>query len=258
MSTLVVQTANLTWRELRFLLRQPAYLAFNLVQPMVWLLLFGQLFKKVTEIPGFGGGSYIGFMTPGIVCMTVLFSSAWSGMGFIQDMDRGVMNRFLVSPTSRTAMLGGKLAYHAITLAVQTLIVIGVGLATGARYAGGVIGVLVTLLAAVLLSLAFGSFSNALALLIRTPEALIGIANFLVLPLTFTSSALMATSVAPSWLQTASKYNPVNWAVDACREALSGSGDWASIGLHLAGLAAFAAVLMWLATRAFRVYQKSV
>lgn len=189
MTAVLVQTGNLTIREVRALLRQPFFIAVTLVQPMIWLVMFGQLFKRVADIPGFGTDSYIDFMTPGIVIMTALFSSVWVGMGLIDDMDRGVMNRLLVSPTHRGAILIGKLAYLAVSLTIQSLIVVGVGLAMGARYSGGVLGVLVTIVAAILLAVSFGSLSNAIALLVRMRDSLIAASQFLVLPLSFLSSA---------------------------------------------------------------------
>ena len=127
----------LTIRSLRTLARQPMYLAFNLVQPMVWLLLFGQLFTRVAELPGFGSTSYLEYLTPGVVVMTAVFSAGWAGTSFIQDMDRGVMDRNLTSPVSRGAMIAGSLAYQAVTTIIQSLIVFGVGYLAGARYAGG-------------------------------------------------------------------------------------------------------------------------
>lgn len=258
MTTVVVQTGNLMLRELRFLARQPIYIAFTLVQPMIWLLLFGQLFKNVVHLPGFGGGSYAGFLAPGVVVMTALFSSGWSGMGFIQDMQRGVMDRLLVSPARRSAVMSGKLANTAVTTAVQTLIVLVVAFAIGARFAGGVLGVLVTVAAAILLAVSFGSLSNALALLVRREETLIAVAQFLTLPLSFLSSAIIAKEAAPAWIGHVMTYNPVDWAVSASREALAANPDWSDVLLHGGLLLALTVVMASLATLAFRSYQRSV
>jgi ABC-2 type transport system permease protein len=137
---------------------------------------------------------------------------------------------------------------------IQTLTVFAIAYAAGARFPGGAGGVAVTLLAAVLISVIIASLSNALALLLRQQEALIGISQFIVLPLQFLSSALMALSVAPGWVHDAARYNPVDWAVVASRQALLGDPDWARLGL----LAALAAVMAWLATRAFGAYQRSL
>ena len=145
------------------------------------------------EIPGFGsGGTYLEFITPGVIIMTALFSSGWAGTVYIEDMNRGVMDRLLASPVRRGAMMVGTLAYQAVTTVVQTLTVFAIAYAAGARFPGGLGGVAVTLLAAVLISVIIASLSNALALLLRQQEALIGISQFIVLPLQFLSSALMA------------------------------------------------------------------
>jgi ABC-2 type transport system permease protein len=86
---------HMTRRKLQSMIRQPWYLAITLVQPIIWLLLFGALFKKIVDIPGFHGGSYIDFLTPGIVVMTALFSSGWSGMGMLGDLERRLGHRAL-------------------------------------------------------------------------------------------------------------------------------------------------------------------
>jgi ABC-2 type transport system permease protein len=250
----------LTARAVRTLSRQPAYAAITLVQPVIWLLLFGQLFRNVVRIPGFttASGSYLEFLTPGVVVMTALFSSGWAGTVFIEDMDRGVMDRLLASPVRRGAMIVGTLAYQSLTTVVQTLIVFGIALASGARFAGGAAGVLATVLAACLISVIIASFSDAVALLVRQQEALIGISQFIVLPLQFLSSSIMDTRVAPAWVRHVARYNPVDWASTASRAALSAGTDWGVVLPRLGLLAGLAAVVGWLATRAFRSYQRSL
>jgi ABC-2 type transport system permease protein len=227
---------------------------------MIWLLLFGALFESIADVPGFAAahGSYLEFITPGIVMMTALFSSGWAGTVYIEDMERGVMDRLLASPVSRGAMIVGTLAYQGLTTVIQTLVVLVIAFAAGARFPGGLAGVLVTLLAAVLISVIIASLSDALALLLRQQEALIGISQFIVLPLQFLSSALMDTALAPEWVRTVARYNPVDWAVVAAREALSAGTDWGAVWPRLALLAGLATVMAWLATRAFGSYQRSI
>ena len=260
MSTAVVHSSLLTTRAVRTLLRQPAYMAITLVQPVIWLLLFGQLFRNVVHIPGFShaSGSYLEFITPGVIVMTALFSSGWAGTAYIEDMDRGVMDRLLASPVRRGAVMVGTLAYQSLTTIVQTLIVLGIAFASGARFSGGAAGVLVTVVAACLISVVIASFSNAIALLVRQQEALIGISQFIVLPLQFLSSAIMDTSVAPAWVRHVARYNPVDWATVASRSALSADADWGAILPRLGFLVALATLMAWLATRAFRSYQRSL
>src|SRR4051812_20259504 len=230
-SSLLQHAGFLTVRSTRALWRQPAFAIATLIQPIIWLLLFGELFRPVAEIPGFTAehGSYLEFITPGVVVMTALFSSGWAGTVYIEDMNRGVMDRLLASPVRRGAMMIGTLAYQALTTVLQTLVIVGIALLAGARFPGGVVGVAVTVLAAVLISVIVASLSNALALLLRQQEALIGISQFIVLPLQFLSSAIMDTQLSPGWVRTTAHYNPVDWAVVAARQALSADTDWSAV-----------------------------
>jgi ABC-2 type transport system permease protein len=257
--TLVKQTGHMTVRHLRELWRQPWFVAVTLVQPVIWLLLFGTLFKRVTEIPGFHAhGSYIGFLVPGVVAMSALFSSAWSGMALIDDLNRGVTNRFLVTPVRREALIAGRLVKEAVVVVIQSLVIVALALLVGASFPGGAAGVLAMLAAAAVLACAFGAFSNGFALIARQEEALIGMAQFLLLPLTFLSSAFLASNLIPHGIRWLSQFNPLNWAVVAGRAATSSSVDWGGVGLRAGLLCALALVCLAFATRAFRSYQRSV
>lgn len=139
---------------------------------------------------------------------------------------------------------------------IQSIVVVALGLTLGARFDGGITGVIVLGLAAVLLAAAFSSLSNAIGLLTRTRESLIGFTTTLTLPLAFLSSAIMSRELAPHWIQHVMDYNPVDWAVTASRSALSESPDWGGIGLRLGGLAVVALGIGWLATRSSRTYQR--
>ena len=108
--TAVWHSLYIAQRHVRGLIRQPWYIAFTLLQPIMWLVLYSQLFKRVTDLPGFNTASYITFLTPGIIVSSALFSGGWSGMGVIVDIDKGVMDRLLVSPVSRVAIMAGRLA----------------------------------------------------------------------------------------------------------------------------------------------------
>ncbi|MGH3509804.1 MAG: ABC transporter permease, partial [Nocardioidaceae bacterium] len=202
MSTLVSHSVFLTSRSVKAFMRQPIFVVITLIQPMFWLLLFGKLFQSVVDIPGFSAhGSFLEYLTPGVIAMTALFSAMWAGTVYIEDMNRGVMDRLLASPVRRGAMMNGTLAYQAITSVVQTAVVLVVALAAGARFAGGVIGIAVTLVAAILLTVICAALSNAIALMSRRQESLIGISQFLSLPATFLSSAVMDPRLAPHWMQ---------------------------------------------------------
>jgi ABC-2 type transport system permease protein len=211
----------------------------------------------VVELPGFESGSYITFLAPGIVVMTALFSGGWNGMSLIADIDRGVMDRLLVSPVNRVALILGRLLALVVVCVIQSLILTTVGLALGARFAGGAVGVLVLILSAVLLAAPIAALSNCLALLVRRPESVIAASNFVLLPLTFLSPVFMAKGLMPGWIATVSRFNPVNWSVEAARSALGASPEWGAILVRIGLLLAFCAVAAWLASRTFRVYQRT-
>src|SRR5690242_17301084 len=157
----------MTRRSVSSLVRQPAFVVITLVQPAIWLLLFGALFQSAVQIPGFGAGgqSYLEFLTPGVVMMTALFSAAWAGTQYIEDMNLGVMDRLLASPVRRGALMNGTIAYQSITCVVQTTVIIVIAYAAGARFDNPLPGILLTFLAAVLLTIVFAALSNAVALL---------------------------------------------------------------------------------------------
>jgi ABC-2 type transport system permease protein len=257
MSTVLVHSGQMTLRSLRALARQPWYIAVTLVQPVIWLLLFGALFEKVTAIPGFGADDYIEFLTPGVVVLTALFSAGWSGMGIITDLDRGVMDRFLVSPVRRGALISGRGVYQALLTTVQSLIILGLGWVAGARWERPA-GMLVVLLAALLLAASFAALSDALALVLRREESVIAAVQFVVLPASFASATFMQLDLAPGWIQAVARFNPVDWAVQAGRDALTAGAAWGPVGLRLGALAVLAVVCSAVATRAFGAYTRSI
>lgn len=254
----LAHTWFMTVRHLQALMRQPWWIAISLVQPVTYLLLYAQVFARVVELPGFNARNYTTFVTPGIVVMMALFGGGWNGMGIIMEIDRGVMDRFLVSPVSRVAIIAGRLAQMSIITAVQATILLGLGMLLGARFDGGLTGLIVLLLCGVLVALPFGALSNAMALVIRRQESVIGASNFVLLPMTFLSPVFMAPALMPRWIQRLARYNPVTWSVEASRSALSASPDWRMIGAHLASLVLLSLGSAWVAVRAFRSYQRSV
>jgi ABC-2 type transport system permease protein len=256
--TLARQTTYMTVRHLRELWRQPWFVAVTLVQPVIWLLLFGALFKKIVEIPGFHGHSYIAFLAPGVVVMTAMFNSAWSGMALIEDINRGVTARFLVSPVRREALITGRIVKEAVVVVIQSLIIVGLALIVGATFPGGVAGVAALFVVSALLGATFGALSNGFGLIMRQEEALIGAVQFIVLPLTFLSSTFLESNLMPRWIQHVSDFNPVNWGVVAGRAATSSHPDWGLVASRTAFLAGLLVLCLAFATRAFRSYQRSV
>jgi ABC-2 type transport system permease protein len=258
MTELVRHSLTMTDRDIRRLIRQPWWIMVSLIQPVVWLLLFGPLFKNIADIPGFNAPSYIQFLTPGVIIMTAFFSGGWNGMATIDDVNRGVVDRLLVSPLRRSAFFIGHVIQTSVTIIIQVTIIVLLAYALGAHYSHGLLGVLVMFAAAILLGGALNAFSNGLALIFRREETLIATLNIFMLPLTFLSTAFMQKSMIPHWIQVAARYNPLNWAVVASREAITPGTDWNSVVTHLGLLAGLLVLCMAFAMGSIRVYQRSI
>ena len=248
----------LTHRRLQTFVRQPFFLVFTLVQPVIWLFLFGNLFRRVVELPGFGAASYLDYLVPGVIVMNAMSTNMWAGMGVLEEIDRGTLNRFLIAPVRRGAILNAGVVEQALATIVQSVIIALLGWAAGATYPGGPAGVAVLVLASVLLGTVFGAMSTAVGMLVRQRETIIALNTFLLLPLTFLSSAFMASALMPGWMRTIAAANPISWALDAARAALAADPDWGAVAVHGGWLLGLAVLMVWLSTRTFRAYQRSV
>ena len=257
MTAAVLHTQAITVRHVRNFLRQPWWIAISLMQPAIYLLLFSQLFQALGALPAFGG-SYLDFLLPGIVVMSALQSGGWAGTASIEDINRGVMDRMLVTPVRRTAVIVGHLGQQALIVVIQAAVLVVLGLVVGARFDGGVPGVVVMLVASILLGTAIGALSHAIALLTRTQETLIAVSQGIILPMTFLSTVFMVPQLMPDWMATVASFNPLTWAVDAARSALLGPTDWPFIAARLVWLAIFLVVSVVLSLRAFGRYRRSI
>jgi ABC-2 type transport system permease protein len=252
-------TWYLTGRRLRALGRQPFVLGMGVIQPVIWLFLFGELFHKVIDIPGFGyQGSYLAYLVPGIVAMNAMSGNMWAGMSTIEEIDRGTLNRFLVTPASRLAIMNASVAEQAVSTVVQTLIIVLLGLAGGASYPGGAVGIVVLTVASVLVGVFWGALSNMAGMLSRSREAIIGVYTLFMLPLMFLSSAFMQPSFLPGWMQAIASRNPLNWEVQIGRDAIAASTDWSAIAVRAAGLLALAVIAIAVSVTTFRKYARNV
>lgn len=237
--------------------------AMSLLQPVIWIVLFGQVYTALGSLPVCGDGGYIGYLVPGILMMTVLYSGAWAGTGYIDDMNSGVMDQLLSAPLSRSAIITGQLLQQLVINALQSGIVLGIGALAGARYPGGVGGILLALVAATMLATVFCCASSAVALITRNQVALIGLSQMIVLPATFLSTTMMPATLLPDWVQAVARWNPMTWAVELGRAGLDGSlfDGSADAGLLLAqggALLALAALAFAWTVRSIRAYQRSL
>jgi ABC-2 type transport system permease protein len=190
--------------------------------------------------------------------MAAFFSASWSGWATLTDLDRGVIDRFLATPVSRASIVVSQVVRSGIIGMAKALILLAVALTLGARVSAGPAGWVVLLLAAALVSSVFSGVSHGIALIVRNEDTLIAVVSFYALPLTFLSSTLIAEELMPAWMQWASRFNPVNWAVEAARQAMVADTDWAAVAVWLGLLLGATAVTCAFATWAFQAYRRTL
>jgi ABC-2 type transport system permease protein len=242
-------------RDLRARLRMPVFIFMTLFQPILWLVLFTQIFNKLGNVPGLlppGYDSYLQFFAPGVLVMTVLFGSAFSGFGMLMDMDTGVLSKMLATPVTRISVIAGRIVATVVVLLIQALIIIVLALIMGVHFKTGVPGVLFTFFLLSLLGLGFAAFSNGLALLLKRQETVMAVTNLLTMPLMFLSSLMMPATALPGWLNTVRQINPIDYAVVGARDVLTQGYIWHDLWLPLLVLAATAVAGITFGTLMFR------
>jgi ABC-2 type transport system permease protein len=205
--------------------RNPFVLVVSLVQPIIFLFLFTEVFGNVAGEAvnrGIPGISYETYLVPAIAIQVALAAAVTSGVGLVNDIENGMFEKVLVSPMNRTAVFVGKTAAEVFRIALQVAIILGLGVVLGADVATGLVGAVGIVGIGVLFSLWFVAFSNALAVLTRDQESTIIGANLLQFPLLFLSSAFLPLSTLPGWIRTFARFNPVTYGVDAARALMLG------------------------------------
>ena len=245
-----------TWylfmRHIKVSLRTPIWLFVNLVQPLVWLLLFSRVFERMVDLPGFTSDSYLQFFAPGVIIMTVLFGSAWTGMNMIQDMDLGILDKMLATPVTRVSIVLGQVFGSVSTLVVQALLIFLIAWIMGVDIATGFPGVLLTVVIVTMLGLGFAGLSNGLAIVMKRPDPLIAFISFITLPLMFLSSAMVPSDLLPGWIQVAKTFNPVSHSVESVRSLVIVGYEWNVIIPDLLILGGIATLMVLWATFMFR------
>lgn len=222
---LVNKTSVITEMEIRKLRHDPSDLVLRSVQPMLWLLIFGQVFTRVRAIPT-GGLPYLDFMAAGILAQSVLFVAIFTGgMSIIWERDLGIVHKFLSSPTPRVAMVLGKSAATGVRSFFQVVVVYGLSLLLGVKLNLNPLAFLATLGIVLLGAACFCTFSLIIACLVRTRERFTGVGQLLTMPLFFASNAIYPISLMPDWLQIVSRINPLTYQVDALRATMLAEGS---------------------------------
>jgi len=240
----VAQVRILAWRSLRIELADWKLVFFSLLQPVVLLVLFSQVFRVVGALPGLAGyAGYVNFLVPATVVMIALTTAMGSGAGLLAELYGGFTSRLRCMPVSLVAALVARTIADALRLAVQLIVVVSASFVVlGFRPAGGVAGAA----AAVALTVFFGWCLDwlfvALTTMVRKVQALQAVAFVVTFPLMFASSAYMPIAAMPPWMRVIAVINPVTYAVNATRALSFGAASTSAV-LASAGTAAVVAVV---------------
>ena len=225
------KTGVIVGLEVRKLRHDSTELITRAVQPALWLLVFGEVFTKVRAIPT-GDLRYIDFMAPGILAQSVLFIAIFYGIAIIWERDLGIVHKFLVSPTPRTALVLGKGLSAGVRGLTQAIIIYLLALLLEVHLSWDPLSLLGVLVVVVLGSALFSTFSLIIACLVKTRERFMGVGQLLTMPLFFASNAIYPIAMMPGWLRIVAHVNPLTYEVDALRTLML-SGGTSSYGLAL-------------------------
>jgi ABC-2 type transport system permease protein len=210
-------------REQTLALRNPAWIGIGIMQPVLYLVLFGPLMERiVASTPGFPPGNAWVILTPALILQLGLFSM-FSGFGVLADLRNGVLERMRVTPVRRMALLLGKVANNAVQLLFQAILILVLALVAFDLHAP-IGGIVLSLLIVLLLGIALASSSYAVALILKSEEAFIPLLNTVLLPILLLSGILIpiTAALAPGWLYRISRINPFTHIMDADRAAFRG------------------------------------
>ncbi len=249
--SVAAQTAAIADVELRKLMRDPTELLTRAVQPVLWLLVFGEVFTRTRAIPT-GSMSYLDFMAPGVLAQSVLFSAIFYGIAIIWERDLGIVHKLLVSPAPRSALVLGKALSAGLRGLAQAVIIIIVALILHISIRAEPIPLLGVCFAVVLGSALFSTFSLIVACLVKTRERFMGIGQVLTMPLFFASNAIYPIAIMPRWLQVIARVNPLTYLVDALRDLMiQRSVSTFGLGVDFLVLGAIFAAFIVIAARLF-------
>ena len=242
-----------TWlifeRSLTLSLRNPVWVIMGVLQPILYLLLFGPLLTNVAKMPGFPPGGAFNVFVPGLLVMTALFGSAFVGFGLCDEMREGVVERMTVTPMSRVAMLMGRSLRDVVLLLGQGMILVGLAVPFGLEINLGGVAVAFAMLA--LIGIMMSPVSYILALVLKSEDSLAPVVNGMAVPLLLLSGVMLPMSLAPDWLQTIARFNPLYHAVAAIRALFNASYGDSEIVTGLVLLVVLAVITISLGARSF-------
>jgi ABC-2 type transport system permease protein len=237
------------WRGMLKVKHVPEQLLDVTVTPVMFLLMFTYLFGGA--IAG-STSAYLDYTLPGLLVMSVLFTTVYAGISLNTDLTKGVVDRFRSLPIWRPAPLLGSLLGDSVRYVIAGTVVIVVGVALGYRPDAGVAGAVAALALVVVFSFGLSWVFCVLGLLLRSPNAVMNAGFMAIFPLTFLSNVFVDPSTLPGPLQAFVEVNPISILSTASRSLMDGQPDWGAIGISLSVAAVLAAVFLPITTRLYR------
>jgi ABC-2 type transport system permease protein len=222
----------------------------RLVQPALWLLVFGEVFTSIRGITQ-GNYSYIQFITPGVLAQSVLFVAIFYGITVVWERDAGLLSKLLSTPSPRSSIIVGKTLAAGVRGIFQAIMVFALALIIGVNLRFDVLDVLGVFVTIVVFAMCFSSLSMILASFLKTRDRMMGIGQAITMPLFFASNAIYPLSLMPSWLQTISVFNPLSYGVDAVRSMIL-TGVYSNLPLDAAVLGGFTLLFLTIASISIR------
>ncbi|MFE2043717.1 ABC transporter permease [Streptomyces sp. NPDC059477] len=223
--------------ELQKLSHDRTELYTRAVQPALWLLIFGQTFTQIHAIPT-GGVPYTDFLAPGIIAQSAMFIAIFYGIQIIWERDAGILNKLLVTPTPRAALITGKAFASGVKALIQAVVVILIAALLGVSLTWNPLKLLGVAAIVILGSAFFACLSMTIAGIVLNRDRLMGFGQAITMPLFFASNALYPVAIMPGWLQAISKANPLSYEVDALRGLLIGTPSHLALDFGVLAVAA--------------------
>jgi ABC-2 type transport system permease protein len=246
----ITSVFTITEFELRKVYHDSSQVFIRSLQPVLWLVVFGEVFAKVRVLPT-TGYSYLQFITPGVLAQSVVFMAIFLGITLVWERDLGLLHKLLSAPIPRYSIIIGKAFAAGARSILQVIVVFILALIIRVELRVDVLSVLGVLFIIILSGMFFSSLSIFLATLLKTRERMMGIGQALTMPLFFASSAIYPIDLMPDWLKLIARVNPLSYIVDALR-ALLVTGDFSHLPLDLGVLVLTVIVMVGLATLSFR------
>jgi ABC-2 type transport system permease protein len=220
--------------EMQKLSHDRTELMTRMVQPALWLLIFGQTFSKLHVIDT-GGVPYLSFLAPGIIAQSALFISIFYGIQIVWDRDAGILAKLMVTPAPASALITGKAFAAGVRSIAQVVGVMVIAYLMGIHLTANPLRILAAMGVVVLGSAFFACLSMTLAGLVRNRDRMMGIGQAITMPLFFASNALYPVDIMPPWLHWLSAINPLSYEVNALRALLIGTpgNTWLDIAVLL-------------------------